>query len=61
MSPEYRAPQNRPTKSDETRSFWTTTWIFVTLVVLTALMAFFVKELVGGSLNRPETTINATK
>jgi hypothetical protein len=58
MSPVHREP---PKQKDDARSFWTTTWIFVTLVVLTALMTFFAKELVSGRPGRPDAVIDAAK
>ena len=46
MSPSHREP---PQRNEGARSVWTTTWIFITLIALTVLMAIFVNGIVRES------------
>jgi hypothetical protein len=50
MSPTHREPQGG---ANQTRSAWTTTSIFVALIMLTILMAVFANRLIQESQRRP--------
>lgn len=50
MSPTHREPQSG---ENQTRSTWTTTSIFVALIVLTVLMALFANKLIQESQRSP--------